>query len=315
MAHSKTEGNRILRLEREREKERTRIEEEKKKIKEDNKAISGSERFSSTMMLAAEEKFRVATVGLVTADEFKKKRKLAYEEAMKESGGSSNLPAPAPATKKRKKSKKTKANLVSFDFEDGEEESVVLTPSKTKKKKGGEEGEEEEEAPRKFGKFGKDPSVNTEFLPDRDREEEQRKEEERLKQEWIEEQARIKEEVIQVTYSYWDGSGHRRTIDVKKGTTIERFLEMVRKEFRQLRGVSVEDLVYVKEDLIIPQHYSFYDLIVTKARGKSGPLFHFDVHEDIRMMADAKKEKDEVIIIILLLFFFLLLFVIIMIVF
>ena len=30
------------------------------------------------------------------------------------------------------------------------------------------------------------------------------------------------------------------------------------------------------------QHYSFYDLIVTKARGKSGPLFHFDVHDDIR---------------------------------
>ena len=34
---------------------------------------------------------------------------------------------------------------------------------------------------------------------------------------------------------------------------------------------------YIKEDLIIPNHLSFYDLIVTKARGKSGPLFHFDV--------------------------------------
>lgn len=30
------------------------------------------------------------------------------------------------------------------------------------------------------------------------------------------------------------------------------------------------------------QQFSFYDLIVTKARGKSGPLFHFDVHDDIR---------------------------------
>ena len=239
----------------------------------------------------------MATVGLVTADEFKKKRKLAYEEALKESGGSSVVSAPVPVAKKRKKTKKTKENLVSFDFEDGEEGESVPTPKTKKKKKSGEgegEGEGKGDAPRKFGKFGKDPSVNTEFLPDRDREEEQRKEEERLKNEWIEEQARIKDEVIQVTYSYYDGSGHRRTIDVKKGTTIEKFLEMVRKEFRQLRGVSVEDLVYVKEDLIIPQHYSFYDLIVTKARGKSGPLFHFDVHEDIRMMADAKKEKDEV---------------------
>ena len=30
-----------------------------------------------------------------------------------------------------------------------------------------------------------------------------------------------------------------------------------------------------------------------QARGKSGPLFHFDVHEDIRMQHDARIEKDE----------------------
>ena len=52
-------------------------------------------------------------------------------------------------------------------------------------------------------------------------------------------------------------------------------------------------LMYVKEDLIIPNHISFYDLISTKARGKSGPLFHFDVHEDIRTQHDARIEKDE----------------------
>lgn len=41
------------------------------------------------------------------------------------------------------------------------------------------------------------------------------------------------------------------------------------------------------------QHFSFYDLIVTKARGKSGPLFHFDVHDDIRLVHDTRVEKDE----------------------
>ena len=51
--------------------------------------------------------------------------------------------------------------------------------------------------------------------------------------------------------------------------------------------------MYVKEDLIIPHTVSFYDLIVQKARGKSGPLFHFDVHEDVRMQSDATVEKDE----------------------
>ena len=47
-------------------------------------------------------------------------------------------------------------------------------------------------------------------------------------------------------------------------------------------------------DLFSIQHYTFYDFIVNKARGKSGPLFNFDVHEDIRLTNDATIEKDEV---------------------
>lgn len=62
----------------------------------------------------------------------------------------------------------------------------------------------------------------------------------------------ITEQTIEVTYSYWDGAGHRRTLSVKKGTNIDKFLELVRQEFKELRGVSVENLIFVKEDLIIP---------------------------------------------------------------
>ena len=36
------------------------------------------------------------------------------------------------------------------------------------------------------------------------------------------------------------------------------------------RVCGVDNLMYIKEDLIIPQHYSFYDFIINKARGKSG---------------------------------------------
>ena len=64
-------------------------------------------------------------------------------------------------------------------------------------------------------------------------------------------------------------------------------------EFREMKGASVSNLMYVKEDLIIPNQHSFYELIINKARGKSGPLFHFDVHEDIRLQNDARIEKDE----------------------
>jgi hypothetical protein len=63
-------------------------------------------------------------------------------------------------------------------------------------------------------------------------------------------------EKIDVTYSYWDGSGHRRTITVTKGTSIDRFLDLVRQEFNELRNINVENLMFIKEDLIIP-HVSF----------------------------------------------------------
>jgi len=84
---------------------------------------------------------------------------------------------------------------------------------------------------------------------------------------------------------------------MKKGNTIYQFLQRcldsLRKEFHELRSITADQLMYVKEDLIIPHHYSFYDFIVTKARGKSGPLFSFDVHDDIRLTNDASVEKDE----------------------
>uniref|UniRef100_A0A8C5G8M9 FAM50A/XAP5 C-terminal domain-containing protein n=1 Tax=Gouania willdenowi TaxID=441366 RepID=A0A8C5G8M9_GOUWI len=151
------------------------------------------------------------------------------------------------------------------------------------------------EREKQLKKLGKNPDVDTSFLPDRDREEEENRLREELRQEWELKQEKIKSEEIEITFSYWDGSGHRKT--VKKGNTIQNFLqralEVLRKDFSELRSAGVEQLMYIKEDLIIPHHHSFYDFIVTKARGKSGPLFSFDVHDDIRLVNDATVEKDE----------------------
>ena len=144
----------------------------------------------------------------------------------------------------------------------------------------------------------KNPEVDTSFLPDQEREQRALAERERLRKEWLDRQKAMKDEVLEITYSYWDGTGHRRTVQCKKGDTVARFLELVRcdlaKEFREMGNVSSDALLYVKEDLIIPQDISFYDLIATKARGKSGPLFNFDVHDDVRLGAvDVRIEKDE----------------------
>ena len=52
-------------------------------------------------------------------------------------------------------------------------------------------------------------------------------------------------------------------------------------------------LIYIKEDLIIPSNKTFYDFIVTKARGKSGPLFDFGVNDDVRLLGGANVETEE----------------------
>lgn len=142
-------------------------------------------------------------------------------------------------------------------------------------------------------RLGMDPNVDGKFLPDRERELAEMAERERLKHQWLDEQETIKSESIRITYSYWDGTGHRRVMSCKKGTNVGHFLAMVQRDFNQLRNTSADALMFIKEDLIIPHHYSFYDFIVMKARGKSGPLFNFDVVEDVRTLADASKEKED----------------------
>ena len=209
--------------------------------------------------------------------------------------------------RKRAAAKVTATARLSFvDAEEEEEddEAVGVAAPPVAEPIGGAEqpqgapAEDEQASKRlRFGSVGKNPGVNTTFLPDRDRERQEREERERLKREWVVEQQRLQSEALQITFSYWDGSGHRRSITVKRGDSVGTFLRGVRDalspEFRELRSASVDNMLYVKEDLIIPHSLTFHELIVSKARGKSGPLFHFDVHEDIRLVADARKEKDE----------------------
>jgi protein FAM50 len=49
----------------------------------------------------------------------------------------------------------------------------------------------------------------------------------------------MKNEELKITYSYWDGSGHRRTLTIRKGDTIAQFLQKVKEQlhpdFREIR--------------------------------------------------------------------------------
>ncbi|TYJ99587.1 protein XAP5 CIRCADIAN TIMEKEEPER [Cucumis melo var. makuwa] len=260
---------RIRRLEKQREAERRKIQELKAKTAS-AKGQPGLLQFGSSTSEILETAFKKETVGLVTREEYVEKR----------------------VNIRNKIEEEEKEKLQKLQQE---EEELQLQKRRKRKIRGNSQNLEPKKLGR--GKLGKDPTVETSFLPDSEREAEEQAERERLKRQWLREQEQIRNEPLEITYSYWDGAGHRRVIQARKGDTIGEFLRAVQQqlapEFREIRTTSVENLLYVKEDLIIPHQHSFYELIVNKARGKSGPLFHFDVHEDVRTIADATIEKDE----------------------
>ncbi|KAJ7444893.1 XAP5, circadian clock regulator-domain-containing protein [Mycena latifolia] len=260
-------------------------------ISETEKARPSTNRFVGQHD-SMEDSLKNSTVGLVHLEDFQQRRKELEEAKAREAAKSNDLKDDTRKIKKRKKAAKA---TLSFAMDDEDASGEIDTPRDSPKPSASKDNEEldEDGRPLKRGKFRKNPNVDTSFLPDREREEEERKERERLRLEWLQKQEDIKNEEIEITYSFWDGSGHRKSVTCKKGDAISTFLEKCRQQLPELRGVSTDNLMYIKEDLIIPHHYTFYDFIINKARGKSGPLFNFDVHDDVRLLADATKEKDE----------------------
>ncbi|KAI0670432.1 XAP5-domain-containing protein [Trametes maxima] len=285
MASSKAEGNREELLTKQRNQMREEFERQKQTlIQETEKARPSANRFVGQND-SMEDSLKHSTVGLVRLEDFQQRRKELEEAKAREAARTNELKYnPFREEKKVKKRKKANKATLSFalDDDEGEENASVSLGSETNG-----------ERPVKKAKSRKNPEVDTSFLPDREREEAERREREALRQEWLRKQEELKNEEVEIVYSYWDGSGHRKSVTCKKGDSISTFLEKCRQQFPELRGIGVDNLMYIKEDLIIPHHYTFYDFIVNKARGKSGPLFNFDVHDDVRLLADATVEKDE----------------------
>lgn len=298
MAHYKgaaSEAGRAAQLMKKREIAQQEIEFRKKRIEEELKLDKIENKFASHYD-AVEQQLKSSTIGLVTLDEMKAKqedivrereKKLALKKDEKEREKQRALEAIQAEKNKQKRQIQALSFNINEDEEDEDENEEIKKPVKSWK---------DIEAPPKK-KIFKNPAVDTSFLPDREREEGENRMREQLRQEWVTQQAALKDQEIAITFSYWDGSGHRRSVTMKKGNSIYQFLqkclELLRKEFNELKTVMADQLMYVKEDLILPHHYTFYDFIVTKARGKSGPLFQFDVHDDIRMISDATVEKEE----------------------
>lgn len=288
MASNQDEGRRQAMLEKQRKDMMDDIARQKEALQQETERRSQTTaaRFTSRTE-GVDEQLKKSTIGLVTLEDFRKTRNEIEEAQRREAAQKQDEEATKSALKKKKKKEKKERPALSFNIDEEEEDEDA--GSSSRKRSNGDS----EEAPLKKAKLSKNPTIDTSFLPDRDREARERLEREQLRREWLDKQEKLKNEAIEITYSYWDGTGHRKTVDCKKGDNVGQFLEKCRAQFPELRGTSVDNMMYIKEDLIIPHHYTFYDFIVNKARGKSGPLFSFDVHDDVRMLHDATKERDE----------------------
>lgn len=207
-----------------------------------------------------EQTFRASIIGLQTQKQFLEKRQLAIDADYNES----------KTTKKNRKAKiekSKKRNLLTFVTSDNEEEDTnifLVNPKRSKK----------------------NPMIDTSFLPDqaRDLADEQLRED--LRKEFMSLQKKLKKSILEITFSFWDGSNHRRTMQVERGSLIIDFLEIARKEleknFVDLRGLNGNSLMFIKDDLIIGHNYSFQELIISKARkGNKQELFILEEWENV----------------------------------
>jgi len=261
---------RMLKLYQEREKNRKKLAEAKNVIDQETatkrKFSTIDTKFGGSSAEIFEEEFRKSTVGLVSVEQFREKRR-RVDELIRQSINE-------PEVEKRKVVQKKCNNKLSFDDEEGDDEDV----------------EDEVVVPRVMGYLGKNPFVDTSFLPDEARRVAIEQQKRQLTGKWMDEQEKQKEQIIKVQFSYWDGAGHRRAIDVAKGTTIKDFLsaafKMLEHDFPDLRGKNLHGLIYIKEDLIIPTYLTFYDLIKSGAQGPHGYLFDYEFDYEGNVSAD-----------------------------
>ncbi|CAJ0584775.1 unnamed protein product, partial [Mesorhabditis spiculigera] len=272
------DGGRLAHLALQRERAKEDVEKQKRRIEEETARVSTGiiDKFTANYD-AVETELRSKTVGLVTLSEMKEKQKDAVVgrevEVVKSIGEGGKKKEEKTRDSSQEEAERIKKHVLSFSYDDEEEEEVFV--------------------PKK--RFGMDPSVDTSFLPDRERELQVERKKEELAREWQRQQDIEKNEEIVVSCAYWDGSSHQRNIRVKKGHTIGQFLskaiEVFKKEFTELKMCVSENMMFVKEELIIPQHYTFQDFIVTKAMGKTGPLWQFEARGDIRVRQDVGMES------------------------
>lgn len=273
---SRADEGRLIHIAKRRERAKEDIESQRQKLEEERRNVASAV-MKTKFTTIDQSSSALSTIGLVTLDEIKEKQNELQTTIDRRILGFNQTEDRFNKNSVKEEVDKTIQKRVLSFADDEEEDSEPVQPIKKR--------------------MGMDPTVDTSFLPDKERDEKLIKEREEIAKEWLQIQEKEKNEEINIAFCYWDGSSHRKDTKMKKGTTIANFLqralEILRKEFSELRIATTDHLMFVKEDLIIPHFYTFFDFIKTRQMGKTGPLWQFDSIGEIRVRQDAALDIGE----------------------
>jgi len=167
-----------------------------------NSSLSGyggghsiKDKFDRSKSSRYEEEFKKNTVGLVSKDEYKRKLNSIYSEAERKLEQEKLDQEEGKKKKSQESRSKAKAVLSFNDEMDDQEDSYE---PKVEKKRN----------------IIKNPTVDTSFLPDAERQKELHNLKLKLSDEFIQRQEKIKEQIFEAKYILWGGLKEVKTIQV-----------------------------------------------------------------------------------------------------
>ncbi|CBX92326.1 similar to XAP5 domain protein [Plenodomus lingam JN3] len=256
---------------------------------------SSNSRFT-TQAATAEDLLKAQTVGLVNLNDYRKRRAEALDR--KERGQSAvssegSAPEGEPTAKPVSKKKRKTAGKGKLSF--GMDDDEAVEPTAAKAPTPGENmaadsstANSEVEGPVSRKKLsansniGLKPRVMTKTALQREAQKA-----DLARQEFLVMREAVKATEVVIPFVFYDGTnvpGGRCRI--KKGDQVWLFLDKARKVGAELgmggdksrrdwARVSVDDLMLVRGEVILPHHYEIYHFLFNKVAGFHGPLFHY----------------------------------------
>ncbi|KAF2631895.1 hypothetical protein BU25DRAFT_358274 [Macroventuria anomochaeta] len=256
----------------------------------------GNGRFAS-QAATAEDLLKAQTVGLVNLNDYRKRRAEAIE--LKERGSPSvssgtDTPGEGASTSKpvfKKKRKIVAKGKLSFGVDEYEETDSAVSKAPTLRENtpadmSAVSSEAEGKTVKKKKKLGANTSVGMKprvmTKPALQREAQQA---DLARHDFLRMREGVKATEVAIPFVFYDGTNVLGGLcRVKKGDHIWLFLDKARKVGAELgvggdnsrrnwARVSVDDLMLVRGEVIVPHHYEFYHFLFNNVTGFNGPIF------------------------------------------